>query len=201
MDLSLNKVPWWGQLALFVIVCAGGVFAFWYFYASEMAINIAGRETRLAGIRAEIQRGVATARRLPEFQAQVNQLQQRLEGLRQILPEEKEAAKLLELLQQLAVQSNLTLQRITPDKVVQQPMYQEHPYKLQAEGTYHNLGYFFDRISKFPRIINVNKISIKAKTPPEPNATIVAECSATTFVLQEAPAAAAKPGAPKPPAK
>lgn len=198
MDLSLNKVPWWAQLAMFVIVCAGGAFAFWYFYASEMAINIAGRETRLAGIRADIQRGVATARRLPEFQAQVNQLEQRLASLRQVLPEEKDVADILKSIQGLATQSSLTIQRFTPDKVVQQPMYQEIPYKLQAEGTYHNLGYFFDRISKFPRIINVSKISIKAKTPPEPNATIVAECTATTFVLQEAPAAPAKPGAKAP---
>ena len=42
-------------------------------------------------------------------------------------------------------------------------MYAELPFKLKAEGTYHNLGFFFDRISKFPRIINVGDISIKAK--------------------------------------
>ena len=73
----------------------------------------------------------------------------------------------------------------SPGKVVQQKLYAEIPYKLEAEGTYHNLASFFDQISKFPRIINVGEISIKAKTPPEPNRTIVAECVATTFVLQE----------------
>jgi hypothetical protein len=50
-------------------------------------------------------------------------------------------------------------------------------------------------VSKFPRLINVGEISIKAKTPPEPTATIVASYVATTFVLQEATAAAGKPGA------
>jgi Tfp pilus assembly protein PilO len=68
---------------------------------------------------------------------------------------------------------------------VQQKLYAEIPYKLQAEGTYHNLGAFFDQISKFPRLINVSGISIKAKTPVEPGRTITAECVATTFVLQE----------------
>lgn len=199
MELSLNKLPWYAQIGAFVVVCAGAIYDFYYFYASDMQKDISAREARLASVRADISRGVATARRLPEFQAQVNQLEQRLEGLRQVLPEEKDVADILRRIQGLATQSSLTIQRFTPDKVVQQPMYQEIPYKLQAEGTYHNLGYFFDRISKFPRIINVSKISIKAKTPPEPNATIVAECTATTFVLQEAPAAPAKPGAPKPP--
>jgi Tfp pilus assembly protein PilO len=67
---------------------------------------------------------------------------------------------------------------------------------VQAEGTYHNLGAFFDQISRFPRLINVSQISIKARTPPEPNATVVANYVATTFVLQEAGGTAAgKPGA------
>jgi len=86
--------------------------------------------------------------------------------------------------------------------VVQQPLYAEIPYRLQAEGTYHNLGLFFDRISKFPRIISVSEISIRAKNPVEPNATILAECVATTFVLQEAAADSKKGGkvVPKQPA-
>jgi Tfp pilus assembly protein PilO len=41
-------------------------------------------------------------------------------------------------------------------------------------------------VSKFPRIINVNDIAIRAKGNPEPNSTVTAECTATTFVLMEA---------------
>ena len=92
---------------------------------------------------------------------------------------------------------------VTPQTPVQQPLYAEIPYRLQAEGTYHNLALFFDRVSKFPRIINISQISIRSKTPPESGATIVAECVATTFVLQEASAAPGGKGAkvvPKQPA-
>ena len=112
-----------------------------------------------------------------------------------MLPEEKDVADILRRIQGLATQSNLSIQRFTPQATVQQALYQEIPYRLQAEGTYHNLGLFFDRISKFPRIISVSEISVRAKTPAEPNATIIAECVATTFVLQEA-AAGSKKGAP-----
>jgi Tfp pilus assembly protein PilO len=65
-------------------------------------------------------------------------------------------------------------------------MYAALPFKLRAEGTYHNLGQFFDRISKFPRIINVGDMTIKARQTPEPGVTIDVEFVATTFVLQEA---------------
>jgi Tfp pilus assembly protein PilO len=48
-------------------------------------------------------------------------------------------------------------------------MHAEWPIGLQLEGTYHNLGDFLERVSKFPRIINVSGIKIKAKdTPPAP---------------------------------
>jgi type IV pilus assembly protein PilO len=190
MELSLSKLPWWGQIGAFVLVCAGAVYGFWHFYVAEMAADIKVRQTRLTALKADVARGVATARRLPEFESQVEQLEGRLDNLKEVLPEEKDVADILRRVQGLATQSNLSIQRFTPQTAVQQTAYAEIPYRLQAEGTYHNLGLFFDRVSKFPRIINVSDISIKARPTPEANATITAECVATTFILQEALAGA-----------
>jgi type IV pilus assembly protein PilO len=201
MDLSLSKLPWWGQIGAFVLVCGGAVYGFWHFYVAEMQTDISARETRLTAMRADITRGVATARRLPEFESQVAQLEQRLENLKQVLPEERDVADILRRIQGLATQSNLAIQSFKPLPVVAQSLYAEVPYRLTAEGTYHNLGFFFDRISKFPRIINVSEMSIRAKPVTDANGpTIVAECTATTFILQEA-AAKVKPGTPAPAAK
>ena len=51
-------------------------------------------------------------------------------------------------------------------------MHWEWPIRLQLDGTYHNLGMFFDRVSKFSRIINISDVVIRAKEPPELNLTI-----------------------------
>jgi type IV pilus assembly protein PilO len=161
---------------------------------SEMQTDINMRQTRLTSLRSDISRGVATARRLPEFEGHVSQLEQRLESLKQVLPEEKDVADILRRIQGLATQSNLSLQSFKPLTPVQQQLYAEIPYRLQAEGTYHDLGFFFDRVSKFPRIISISEISIKAKADADPRATITAECVATTFILQEASAAPGKKG-------
>ena len=185
MELSLSKLPWYAQIGAFVLVSAGAVFGFWNFYVSDFQADIDLRAGRLTQMRADIAKGNATARQLPQFQSQVAELQSRLETLRQVLPDEKDVADILRRIEGLAVKSNLKIQRFQPAKVVQQKLYAEIPYKLEAEGTYHNLASFFDQISKFPRIINVGEISIKAKMPPEQNRTIIAECVATTFVLQE----------------
>ncbi|HZB24573.1 MAG TPA: type 4a pilus biogenesis protein PilO [Vicinamibacterales bacterium] len=185
MNLSLSKLPWQAQIGAFVVVCIGAVFGFWYFYVSDVQSDIAIRQTRLTALRADIDKGMATARQLPQFEDQVTKLEQRLESLRQVLPEEKDVADILRRIQGLATKSNLTIQRFQPGKVVQQKLYAEIPYKLQAEGTYHNLGYFFDQVSRFPRIINIGEISLRAKNSPAQSATITADLTATTFVLQE----------------
>jgi type IV pilus assembly protein PilO len=199
MDLSLNKLPWYAQIAAFVVVSAGAIFGFWYLYVSDATIDIDARRARLTQLRGEIESGVRNARQLPEFQAQVADLERRLESLRAILPEQKDVADILRRVQGLATQSSLTIQRFTPQAPKQQPLYQELPFKILVEGRYHDLGAFFDRVSKFPRIINVSEMAIKAKPNADANGpTIVAECTATTFVLQEAAPTAAKPGA-KPP--
>jgi len=96
--------------------------------------------------------------------------------------------------QGLATQSSLTIQRFTPQEPKQEALYAALPFKLRAEGTYHNLGLFFDRISKFPRIINVGEITIKPRQVQDASASIEAECVATTFVLQESKTPAAGRG-------
>ena len=188
MELSLSKLPWYGQIGAFVVVSALAVFGFWKFYVAEMQADIDARQTRLTALKADIAKGVATARRLPQFESDVAELERRLDNLRAVLPEQKDVADILRRVQGLATQSSLTIQRFTPQEPKQEALYASLPFKLRAEGTYHNLGLFFDRISKFPRIINVGDITIKPHQPSDPNATIEAECVATTFILQESKA-------------
>ncbi len=188
MELSLSKLPWQAQIGAFVVVSGLAVFGFWYFYVADVQADIDARQVRLTALRADVARGVAAAKRLPQFQADVGQLESRLDLLRAVLPEEKDVADILNRVQGLATQSNLTIQRFTPQDPRQETMHAALPYRLKAEGTFHDLAFFFDRISKFPRIINVGEINIKAKGTPGGPATIEAECTATTFVLQEAAA-------------
>ena len=185
MEISLSKLPWYAQIGAFAVVSALAVFGFWKFYVAELQADIDARQTRLNALKSDIAKGVTTARRLPQFQSEVAELERRLENLRAVLPEQKDVADILRRVQGLATQSSLNIQRFTPQEPKQEAMYAALPFKLRAEGTYHNLGLFFDRISKFPRIINVGEITIKPRQVQDATASIEAECVATTFVLQE----------------
>ena len=194
MNLSLGKLPWYGQVGAFLALSLAAAALFWNFYAKPAQESIDVRTAQLTAIRAEINKGLTTARRLPEFRAQVTELEGQLERLRAVLPEEKDVGDLLRRIQAMATQSNLTIRGFTPQAVATRQMHAEWPIGLELEGNYHNLGLFLERVSKFPRIINVGGINITAKERPAGSATITAEATATTFVLVEQPAAPGTPG-------
>ena len=186
-ELSLHRLPWYGQLAVFVSLAVAGAGAYYVLYDVPRQAAQDSKARELAEIRARIDTGLETARQLPAFRQQVAELEERLDGLRPILPEEKDVADLLRRIQTLATQSNLTIRGFRPQAISTRELHAEWPIGLELEGTYHNLGLFLDRVSKFPRIINVGSLLITAKAVQTPQATIDVTCTATTFVLVEPP--------------
>lgn len=211
MDISLTKLPWYGQVGAFVALTVTGVGLFYYYYEAPARSEIAGREITLKALRADVAKGQATEKKLPEFRAQVDELEDRLASLSEVLPEEKDGAELLRQMQATAVQSNLTIKSFKPAPVVTKQLHSEWPISLELDGTYHNLALFFDRVGKFARIVNITGLTVKgrdgSKDKGDTRATITASCVATTFVLLDkpaprkgakgAPATAAKPAGKK----
>lgn len=195
MELGLNKLPWKAQVGVFLAIAVAALGGFYWYYVQDVHVVQAAEQAKLDRLRADIAKGSATARQLPQFRQEVAQLEARLDGLRAVLPEEKDVGDLLRRLQTLATQSNLQIKGFKPAPIVTRQMHAEWPINLELDGTYHNLGVFFDRVSKFSRIINVGAVRIKAKDKPAPGSTIDVLCTATTFVLIE-PKPAATPGAP-----
>lgn len=192
MQLSLSKLPWYGQVGAFLAISLGLAGAFYYFYVSPAQVEMAARQATLNALRADINKGLTTARKLAEFQGQIKELEARLESLKPVLPEQKDVGDLLRRIQTLATQSNLTIRTFKPEPTATKQLHAEWPIALELDGTYHNLGLFFDKISKFSRIINISEVEIEAKETPTQASTIVAQCKATTFVLLETPTPGAK---------
>ena len=183
MDLNLNKLPWYGQVGLFVALALGGVAAFYYMYADAGCgrDGYPGAAPHVAPGRHRERRG--DRKPLNQFRQQVAELEARLESLKAVLPEQKDVADLLRRIQTLATQSNLAIRGFKPAPSITRQLHAEWPIALQLDGTYHNLGDVLRSRQQVLLIINVSRINIRAKDKPEPNSTITAECVATTFVL------------------
>jgi type IV pilus assembly protein PilO len=200
MNISLTKLPWYGQLGTFVVLAVAGAGVFYWYYEKDARLEMETRTRQLESLRADIAKGRQTADKLPQFRAQVGDLESRLANLREVLPEEKDAADLLRRMQTVAVQSNLKIRAFKPAPVVVKQLHVEWPITIELDGTYHNLAVFLDRVGKFTRIVNITDLQVRGKDKPEPNSSITATCVATTFVLLDAPAPA-KPEDKNAPAK
>jgi len=195
MELSLTKLPWYAQIGAFVALALGANGAFYYYVEMPVRADMTSRQSQLRALRDDITKGLNTAKQLPAFRAQVTELEGRLDNLKAVLPEEKDAADLLRRMQTVATQSNLEIKSFKPSPTVTKQLHAEWPITLELQGTYHNLAIFFDRVGKFTRIVNINGLDVKGKDKPgSTGATITATCVATTFVLLEKPAPG-KPGA------
>jgi type IV pilus assembly protein PilO len=200
MELGLKKLPWYGQILIFVVLSAAGVYVFHYFYADGVTEELAAKQQELDQVRMRVSRGNAIAAQLPKFQADLIKLEQHLSGLKQVLPEQRDVGDMLRRIQTLAAGSSLNVRNFKPQPVNNKELHAEWPMQLEFDGNYHDLGQFFDKVAKVPRIINISGINIKAKDARlavETNTTVTAQVTATTFVLLDKPAATpGKPGAP-----
>jgi type IV pilus assembly protein PilO len=187
MDISLTRLPWYAQIGAFVALSIAGVGLFYYYYELPARADIASHEVTLQALRADVAKGQATERKLPQFRAQVEELQERLASLSEVLPEEKDGADLLRQMQTTAVQSNLVIKSFKPAPIVTKQLHAEWPIALELDGTYHNLAQFFDRLGKFARIVNISNLTVKGNDKGNGRATITASCVATTFVLLDKP--------------
>ncbi len=180
---SFNNIPWYGQLGIFwifgVIILGLG----WYFFVSGLTEQIGVKQGQLDTLKREIQRGQAVEQKHQEYMTQNKQLLNKLATLKIILPEAKQTDQLLRQVQEGAMTSSLQIRKFQPLPVNQKDFFSEWPINLEVEGTYHSLGSFFDKLSKFSRIVNVSDVKIVENKRAA--RTIGATCVATTFVYNE----------------
>jgi type IV pilus assembly protein PilO len=162
-------------------------------------------EAKLAELQTKIQEGRAARQELPKFREEVRQLELELDKLLRILPARRNTPDLMRRIRSLAEQGDFTLKRFNPGTLTDKEFFSEWPISVDVEGTYHNLALFFDRISRFSRIINIEDLEISALAGSATSVhTINSTFTAKTFVYKEpapeAPAdktaAPGQPGAP-----
>ena len=192
MQLSLAKLPWYGQVGTFVAMAVGAIVAFEFYYAAPIRAELAGRSSQLTALRADITKGLTTAKQLPAFEKEVNDLEARLDNLKAVLPEEKDAADLLRRMQTVAQQSSLTIKSFKPSPVVTKQLHAEWPITLELEGSYQT-----SPPSSIASAVRAHRQHHRRRRegqdrPTDPNATITATCVATRhLVLLERPGAGA----------
>lgn len=160
LQLKLEDKKWYYATGIGILVGAALAGALYWFWIKGIRQDIKNKRTELAGLNEEIQKGRAAERKLSQFREEVKRLELELGKLLQILPSKRNTEELIKRIETLTRQGDFTLKKFTPGDFVPKEFYAEWPIEISVDGTYHNLALFFDRMSRFSRIVNVEEMRI-----------------------------------------
>ncbi len=192
----MKNWPWYGYLIIALLIFT--LVFFVYFKPKNEELKVLRAE------RIKVQQEVEELKRkkqeLDQIEAELVTLNAQLKELETIIPLRKEVSDILRQIQQLAYDSRLEIIRFAPQGELNREFYNEWPIPIEITGNYHNLGLFFDRLSRFPRLFTVERFSIKALQRQTDISSIRANWTAKTYFFVEeppAPAPSAKQARPK----
>lgn len=147
-------------------------------------------------LRAKVVQARADEANLRPFRVQAAALRKRLEAAQERLPLEREVPRLYRQVSDLAVQSGLGLALFQPRAPEEKAVLTELPIAVISESGFHQLGMFFDKVGRLPRIVNLGDFRMSGID--RSTGSVRAELTLTTYVFRPegAPPPSTKPGQP-----
>ena len=201
---SIQKLPKSKKILLLVVILVVLAGAYIYFLYMPEKRELDTLNTKFNALAIQLQESKNIHHNLEKFEAEVNELNAKLAEVRTQLPDEKEIPELLKTVSTLGKESNLEFTLFRPKPEEPQQFYANVPIDLAVIGHYHDLGLFFDKVSKLPRIINVVNFNmsrtkeVKGKGEVKDDTAIRASCLLTTYRFVEQKPVEKKPGEKKP---
>jgi len=183
----MKNWPWYGYLLFAVLLFALAFF----FYFKPQNVKLKALTAERVKVEAEVQNLKQKKRELDKIEADIVAMTAKLKTLEVNIPQRKEIADILRQIQALAYDSRLDVLRFAPGKEINKDYYAEWPIPIQVSGNYHNLGTFFDKLSKFSRVFTIENFSLKTLNRQTDLNTVNANWTAKTYFFAEPTAAAA----------
>lgn len=178
---------------LYVLLALAGVgllYAWWALLFKPAWDEVDRLQKQLDGLVLQLSQKRRIAANLPQLEAQIKELQARLNASVARLPEEKEIPTLLTQVNSLGEEAGLVFTLFRPQATVKRDFYAEVPIQVRVEGSFHALGAFFDRIGKMDRIVNIGTLNVLPAPATGaggkrrvPEMSIIADFNATTFTF------------------
>ena len=185
MAIDLNSKPWY-VAAIVGVVLGIAMFVVMNIYIfKDIRTQIERLETSIDELEREIEKGRAAKADLPRLEEDIRNYEIELDRLRKILPTKRETDNLIKRAKQLTERGRFRLTRFTPGAFEDRDFFIEWPIRVGLDGTYHELGLFFDRLSRFSRIINVTELTINPTRASDSGFTIHAEFVQRTYIYKE----------------
>ena len=178
---QIERLPAAGRFGLLVGVFLAVIGLYWFAVYGGERTKLNQKRTQLTKVQSEIAEARAVASNLKSFQEQRDLLHRELEGALRRLPNATELPGLLTDISSLGKKSGLEIRAFDPGQKVSKGFYAEVPIKLEFRGSYHDLGRFFDRLSRLSRIVNITELRMKLDSNRGDKPKLQIKGTATTF--------------------
>jgi type IV pilus assembly protein PilO len=194
---KLAKVPKPIRLAavsaLLCAVAAGYWFVSYQPRADEVTMLLANGQQ----LQRKLNNVRAVASNVGAFEQEVAGLERDLQKALKQLPNGKQFEDLLRDISTAGKQVGVRIKSIQREPEIPHDFYAEVPFRIELEGTYHDLARFFERVGQLARIVNMGALEVAVQTENRRGTNLRIVGTATTFrFLGERdlkPAAPAKP--------
>lgn len=159
---------------------------FWYFYISPEETKLTALETKQTQLEADITNKKDMVAVLPLYQAQIKVMNSRFRQFLKQLPSKTQIPSLLSDVTEDGRTSGLSFRLFKPLANENKTFYQEIPVHIAVVGTYGSIGSFIGKVSKLPRIVTINNISLHRIPATSKQATVLPQliqmnCTAVTY--------------------
>ncbi len=160
---TILKLPQKQKVALLVAVILIMVGLYIYLSVMPSLSVLHDRQEELAKKQKELFELKKIVADLPRFEKELQQLEAQFKEALTLLPNTREIPSLLTNISNLARDCGLEILLFQPKPEVIENFYAQIPVEMKIIGKYHDLGVFFDRVSKLPRIVNILDITMDIK--------------------------------------
>ena len=178
---QLAKIPKAVRLGVvsgLLVAIVGGYWTMSYQPSQEQRAELVVKSQEL---QRKLNNARSVANNVPGFEAEVAGLELDLHLALKQLPNRKQFEDLLQDISTAGKKVGVQIKSIDREKEVRRDFYAEVPFKLEIEGTYHDLARFFEMVASLPRIVNVGAMNIKVDRESMTATTLQVTGMATTF--------------------
>lgn len=186
---KLAKLPKSYRVAMLPAVGLLVIAAYVYLLYLPNAELLEGVRTQQLQLHRRLNEVRAVAANIGKFEEEISALERKLKVALRQLPDSKELPVLLTDINTLGKTSGLDFKAFRPADEVRREFYAEVPIEVEFIGKFHDVAMFFDEISRLPRIVNVNELSIGIAEENSVDTVLKVKGEATTFrFIEEEPA-------------
>ena len=154
--------PWSLQLLCCLLILGVTFFGMHWYLASpakEELDRVRGQEAQL--IR-DYRSKAAQAANLEAMRENMQNLESRMEVLREMLPTGAEVPSLLDNISEAAIDNRLAIDFLRLRDPLEDEYYIERPFDIQVRGDYHRIATFLADVASLPRIVTLHDMTLVA---------------------------------------